>query len=83
MNDPLKKEPNEIKNFVPELWAGMILEQHQKNSVIFDHFYETVERTWKERLFSFHPFKKYKVVSLYKIFPDGVGSDTIKINKVD
>ena len=51
-----------MKNFVPELWANYILASYRKTSALMDMFYDVVERSFWERLFSLSPFKKYKRV---------------------
>ena len=50
------------ENFITNLWAVAIAEQLTQRSVFLDLFYERVERTWLERLFSFSPLRKYKLV---------------------
>ena len=68
------------ENIIPELWAKEFERQAKACDWFFDTFYTTVDRTWKERLFSL-PWKPFRTKKLIEKKTDGIRSDTVKINK--
>ena len=63
-----------IDKFIPDLWAPEIKERLSKASWFITTFYDTVERGWRERLFSFpwRPLVKKKLVPK-KLIPEKTG----------
>lgn len=78
---PFTEELNQIKNFIPEIWSEEMQKQALRSSAIMDFLYETVDRTWKERLLTipFRPFRKTKKVLKKTLKFAEVSADTVHI----